>query len=99
MMSNGYFSFDMTFILSTNRFFRTRAGGERRPDDSSSNKAPSNESWRTRTKPDQQYRDDRRGHPSQQTQASPSSTSERWPERSSETSSSWRTVEKKRPNP
>ncbi len=72
--------------------FSPRAGGDRRPDESSTNKGASNDLWRPKTRSDQQNRDDKRGV------ASPSST-ERWPERNSETTDNWRTVEKKRPNP
>ncbi|CAF1204948.1 unnamed protein product [Adineta steineri] len=84
---------------------------DQRSDEPSTNKsASSNDTWKPRPRPEQpnrderrdDRRDERRGPPSssqqQQRQASPSS-SDRWTERNSETSSSWRTVEKKRPNP
>ncbi|CAF3677801.1 unnamed protein product [Rotaria socialis] len=89
---------------------RLRIGGERRFDDSSSNKGSSNEPWRPRTKPDLQNRDDRRddrredrrGYSSQQQQTqggSSFSTSERRTDRNSETADKWQTVEKRRANP
>jgi hypothetical protein len=78
---------------------RGGGGGERRLDESSTNKGPSGDSWRSKPRNDQQNRDDRyddrRGPPSQNQPASPSAA----PERNSETAGNWRTVEKKRPNP
>ena len=79
-------------------FFSPR-GGDRRVDDSSTNKGASNDSWRSKPRIEQQNRDDRYDDrrtisSQQQQQASPSST-----ERNSETAGNWRTVEKKRPNP
>ena len=62
------------------------------------NKGSSSDTWKSKSRPDQQNRDDRRGAPSSQQQASPSS-SERWTERNSEAAGKWQTIEKKRVNP
>jgi len=71
---------------------RPRGGNDRRLDEPSTNKGASSESWKSKPRSEQQNRDDKRGV------ASPSS-SERRTEQTSEKGDSWRTVEKKRPNP
>ncbi|CAF3534916.1 unnamed protein product [Rotaria socialis] len=83
---------------SKNEDQRPRGTNDRRFDEPSMNKGSSSDSWKPKSRPDQQNRDDRRGPPSSQQQASPSSA-ERWPERNSETVGKWQTIEKKRPNP
>lgn len=77
---------------------RPQTNIDRRPDDSTTNRSIPNESWRSKTRSDQQNRDDRRGGTGGAS-SSQQPTSERWPERNAETSDNWRTVEKKRPNP
>ncbi|CAF3804580.1 unnamed protein product, partial [Rotaria sordida] len=82
---------------------RPRGGNDRRLEEPSMNKGASSDSWKLKSRTDQQNRDDRRGLSSsssqqQQQQSSPSS-SDRRTERNSEAGGKWQTVEKKRPNP
>ncbi|CAF4274539.1 unnamed protein product, partial [Rotaria sordida] len=80
-----------------------RGGNDRRLDEPSMNKGASSDSWKSKSRTDQQNRDDRRGlsssSSSQQQQQSSPSSSDRRTERNSEAGGKWQTVEKKRPNP
>ncbi|CAF0758708.1 unnamed protein product [Adineta steineri] len=57
-------------------------------DEPPTTKGASSDSWKSKSRPDQPNRDEKRGL-----------SSERWTERNSETSSTWRTVERKYSNP